>query len=77
MGDQDEDDQLTKKEDLNASRKGDALDETQRKQVVLMKLKKWKDATIETKKITYSELKCNEQLWVVDAMNNIGLQWIE
>ena len=38
--DQDEGDQLTKNEDLNVSRKWDASDETQRKRVGLMKLKK-------------------------------------
>ena len=37
---QDEGDQLTKREDLNASREGDAPDETQRKRIALMKLKK-------------------------------------
>ena len=55
--DQDEGDQLTKREDLNASREGDAPDETQRKWVALMKIKKWKDVTTKIEKITNSELK--------------------
>ena len=38
-----------------------------------MKLKNWKDATIEIEKITNLELNCDEQLWAVDAMNNTGL----
>ena len=71
--DQDEGDQLTKNEDLNALREGDAPDETQRKWVALMKLKKWKDVPTEIEKITNLELNCDEQLWAVDAMNNTGL----
>ena len=71
--DKDEGDQLTKNEDLNALREGDAPDETQRKWVALMKLKKWKDVPTEIEKITNLELNCDEQLWAVDAMNNTGL----
>ena len=40
----------------------DAPYETKRKRVALMQLKKLKNVTIETEKITNSELKCNEQL---------------
>ena len=47
----------------------DASHETKRKRITLMKLTKRKDVTTETEKITNSELKCNKQIWVVDAMN--------
>ena len=72
-GDQDEDDQLTKNEDLNALREGNALYETQRKRVALMKLKKWKDVPTEIEKITNSELNYDEQLCAMDAMNNFKI----
>ena len=72
--DQDEDDQLTKKNDLNASMEWDAPYETKRKRVTLMKLKKmkrchnwnWKDNKLRTK-VQWTTLGCgcNEQHQVV------------